>query len=93
MPTGSVDPDGIIADYSWNFGDGGVSRGNLVQHTFTAAGTYQVELRVVDNDSAIATAFTTIVVGSAPEASFTFDAGRARRRHRRRSVRCLFLHG
>ena len=70
--TGSVDPDGVIADYSWNFGDGGVSRGNLVQHTFTAEGVYQVELRVVDNDGAIATAITTIAVGNAPEASFTF---------------------
>lgn len=46
----SVDPDGNIATYHWNFGDGSPEvSGALVQHTFQATGLLTVTLTVSDN--------------------------------------------
>ncbi|TSD87204.1 PKD domain-containing protein [Mycobacterium sp. KBS0706] len=45
----SHDPDGAIAAYSWDFGDGGTATGVQVNHRFTAAGTYKVRLTVTDD--------------------------------------------
>ncbi len=46
--TGSSDPENAIASYSWNFGDGTTGSGVIVSHRYDAAGTYTVELTVVD---------------------------------------------
>ena len=35
-------------DYFWDFGDGTLARGVDVQHTYTAVGTFIVELVVID---------------------------------------------
>jgi PKD repeat protein len=43
------DPDGTIASYSWDFGDGGRGGGAVVKHTYTNSGTYMVSLVVRDN--------------------------------------------
>jgi len=56
----SVDPDGTIAAYTWNFGDGSSASGSAVTHTFTAAGTYSVSLTVTDNQGAMSAAKVTI---------------------------------
>ncbi len=46
----SVDPDGAVAAYSWDFGDGHTStEGPTVSHSFTSGGTYQVKLSVTDD--------------------------------------------
>lgn len=45
----SYDPDGSITKYEWNFGDGSNDTGILVEHTFTAGGTYTVVLNVTDD--------------------------------------------
>jgi PKD repeat protein len=37
---------GVIASYSWNFGDGGTSNIQNPSHTYTAVGTYTVNLTV-----------------------------------------------
>ncbi|MDT4928025.1 MAG: hypothetical protein QOF92_892 [Pseudonocardiales bacterium] len=47
--TGSSDPDGTIAGYSWTFGDGGTSIQSAPSHTYVTSGTYQVKLTVTDN--------------------------------------------
>ncbi len=47
---GSSDPDGTIAGYLWDFGDGATATGVTATHTFTASGTYTVELIVTDDD-------------------------------------------
>ena len=47
---GSSDPDGSISSWSWDFGDGTQGTGATVQHTYPAAGTYTVTLRVTDNE-------------------------------------------
>ena len=48
--TTSTDPDGSIASYKWIFSEGMTLTGSTVQRTFTEVGTYQVSLRVTDND-------------------------------------------
>jgi serine protease len=46
----SSDPDGSIAAYSWNFGDGtAAASGVTVTHVFQTAGTRTVTLTVTDN--------------------------------------------
>ena len=45
----SSDPDGSIASYAWEFGDGALDSGVTANHTYAASGTYQVTLTVTDN--------------------------------------------
>ena len=46
---GSVDSDGTIASYDWNFGDGTTSTLQSPVHVYAAAGTYTVTLVVTDD--------------------------------------------
>jgi PKD repeat protein len=64
--TGSRDPDGTIASYAWNFGDGTTGTGAQVTKTFSTPGTYNVTLTVTDNRGGKGTATTTIVATSNP---------------------------
>ncbi len=48
----SFDPDGAIASYAWDFGDGGTDVGITASHTYAAAGSYAVTLTVTDDDGA-----------------------------------------
>ena len=41
-------PEGWLGSYTWNFGDGTISEGVLVEHVFIAPGFYTVTLTVVD---------------------------------------------
>jgi PKD repeat protein len=45
----SSDPDGTIANYSWNFGDDANGTGVLVTHEYPANGTYNITLTVTDD--------------------------------------------
>ncbi len=48
--SGSYDPDGTIASYEWDFGDGSPPAfGELVSHTYTSGGNFTVTLNVTDN--------------------------------------------
>lgn len=62
----SSDPDGIVAGYQWDFGDGTTSNGVTATHTYAVAGTYSVVLTVTDNNGAIATATTTARIDAPP---------------------------
>ena len=62
----SYDPDGTIASYSWNFGDGTSSTSTNPSHVYSAAGTYTATLTVTDNSGATSTASVVITVSSAP---------------------------
>ena len=63
--TGSMDSDGTVSTYSWDFGDGKTATGAVVSNTFVAAGAYSVKLTVTDNSGTSATATTPVVVTSA----------------------------
>ena len=47
--TGSSDPDGSIASYDWDFGDGNTGTGPQPQHAYSVPGTYDVTLTVTDD--------------------------------------------
>ena len=72
--TGSSDPDGTVTSYAWNFGDGATGAAAIVDHTYTAAGTYNVTLTVTDNEGTSSTAtrpVTVFAANVAPTAAFT----------------------
>jgi len=46
--SGASDPDGTVADWSWDFGDGSSGSGTRVDHRYAAAGTYFPRLTVTD---------------------------------------------
>lgn len=47
--TSSYDEDGFIINYTWNFGDGKVGYGVVVDHSYIDEGFYNVSLTVLDN--------------------------------------------
>jgi PKD repeat protein len=49
----SSDSDGSIVSWSWTFGDGNTSSIPHPVHTYAAAGTYNVNLTVTDDDGAV----------------------------------------
>ncbi|MEA3277188.1 MAG: PKD domain-containing protein, partial [Pseudomonadota bacterium] len=73
----SVDSDGAIVSYDWDFGDGTVvmDAGATPTHAYAADGAYSVTLTVTDDQGATAstTKEVTVAVGNqSPIASFTF---------------------
>ncbi|MCU1543731.1 MAG: hypothetical protein JWM50_1596 [Microbacteriaceae bacterium] len=75
--SGSSDPDGGIASYIWDFGDGTAGSGVTTSHEYAAAGTYTLTLTVTDNDGGVASVPHTISVSApnvAPTAAFEFVA-------------------
>lgn len=69
----SADPDGTIAQYAWNFGDGSTGTGATPTHDYSAGGSYLVTLTVTDQDGGTGTYSTQVTVQAAnvlPTASF-----------------------
>ena len=62
----AFDPDGLIANYSWSFGDGGRAFKEDPFHIYKRRGTYNVTLRVTDDDGAIAFSNITVEVLNTP---------------------------
>ncbi len=71
----STDPDGTIASYAWNFGDGTTGTGPTPSHPYATAGTYNVTLTVTDNGGATnaTTQPVTPTAGTAPLAEDLFN--------------------
>lgn len=69
----SSDLDGVITNYSWNFGDGQTATGAVVSHAFSSLGNKTVTLTVTDNDGLVGTKSSILQVIKAPVASFTFS--------------------
>ncbi len=64
--SGSSDPDGSVASYAWDFGDGGSGTGATPSHTYAAAGTYTVTLTVTDNRGATDDSAAPVTVNAPP---------------------------
>ncbi|WP_444998211.1 PKD domain-containing protein [Aliikangiella sp. IMCC44359] len=62
---GSNDPDGTIASYAWDFGDGSSSSTENPTHAYNAEGTYTVKLTVTDNNGETASDTATVTVAKA----------------------------
>ena len=63
---GSNDPDGSIASYAWDFGDGNTSTQANPSHTYQSAGNYTVSLTVTDNDNASNSDSTAATIADQP---------------------------
>jgi PKD repeat protein len=60
--SGSSDPDGTIASYAWNFGDGTTASGATASRTYVGSGTYPVTLTVTDNGGATSTSAQSVTI-------------------------------
>ncbi len=70
----SSDSDGKIVSYKWTFGDGTSGSGKTIGHTFTKKGTYEITLKVTDDDSASDTSSAmVIVVGIQPPVNVKYE--------------------
>ena len=68
--SGSIDLDGNIISYGWNFGDGTIGSGISPTHTYDDDGVYQVSLTVTDDLGGTDTdTLTATIVGSSPIAN------------------------
>ena len=67
--SGSSDPDGALASYAWDFGDGTGAAGVTAGHTYNTPGTYAARLTVTDDRGATATATLTVVARAATPAA------------------------
>jgi PKD repeat protein len=67
---GTIDPDGKISGFYWDFGDGAGDNGYNVTHVFDGTGTYTIRLTVMDDDGRTASTNVTIsIINRPPEAS------------------------
>ena len=70
----SSDPDGTIASYAWNFGDGATGTGATPGHAYSTAGDYQVTLTVTDDDGGTNAVTQTVTATPPVTGSVTFRA-------------------
>lgn len=63
----SMDPDGTITSYAWDFGDAAYGSGMIASHSF-ASGRYAVTLTVFDNDSLSGNVSHDMLVNAPPQA-------------------------
>jgi DNA/RNA endonuclease G (NUC1) len=78
---GSIDPNGSVVSYAWDFGDGAIGSGVSVTHTFAQDGVYTVRVTATDNDGLTdsATFIVTVanvapVVGAVPNGELNVGA-------------------
>jgi BNR repeat-containing family member/PKD domain/Concanavalin A-like lectin/glucanases superfamily len=72
--TGSSDPDGSIASYAWDFGDGTTGTGPDPVHTYSSGGRYFPALTITDDDGASSTLVDEILV-DLPAAPVVYTGG------------------
>jgi PKD repeat protein len=62
--SGSQDSDGEITEYQWAFGDGGKTKGAVIDHSYYKGGKYDVSLTVTDDRGESATVTQSVEVES-----------------------------
>jgi PKD repeat protein len=62
----SIDPDGQIVAYDWEFGDSDADSGVTVVHTYHTPGTYTIRFHAIDDEGDFTTKTATIVVDEPP---------------------------
>ncbi|RLF24648.1 MAG: hypothetical protein DRN01_06845, partial [Thermoplasmata archaeon] len=62
----SKDLDGVIVNYTWDFGDGNISYQQNPQHRYTSSGSYLVNLTVTDDDNETNTTTKEIFITNLP---------------------------
>ncbi len=68
----SSDPDGDVASYAWDFGDGETSNAPNPSHLYTTAGDHMVQLTVTDNDGATNSVSHQVTVADPPASGLNF---------------------
>lgn len=58
----SYDPDGLLASYSWDFGDSSYGSGVTTTHTYTGQGTFTPVLTVTDSLGVVGSSWTNVSV-------------------------------
>jgi hypothetical protein len=71
----AYDPDGKIANYVWDFGDGHSSLGMLVQHIYSKPGKYTIKLTVFDDEGKSNVAYKELIVYDRPIARIYLQIG------------------
>lgn len=73
---GSVDPNGSIVSYAWDFGDGGSGTGATATHVYAQDGTFSARLTITDNDGLTDSVVVPVtVVNVVPVVSAVPDGG------------------
>ncbi|MCK5827250.1 PKD domain-containing protein, partial [Candidatus Bipolaricaulota bacterium] len=75
----SVDDDGMIASWAWDFGDGVTSNDSNPSHIYNSGGTFIITLSVIDDDGmqSAPTMFEIEIRNSAPQAEFNLQQSTA----------------
>ncbi len=68
----SLDPDGSIEKWYWDFGDGTNSSAEQASHIYAKGGEYPVKLNVTDENNASSETAKILKVNARPMANFTF---------------------
>lgn len=73
--TTSSDPDGTVAQWAWDFGDGTLTYGKTSTHTYAAAGSYLIGLTVTDGEGLTGTVVQQITAVAPPPVTTHGDSG------------------
>jgi PKD repeat protein len=60
--SGSTDPEGLVVDFDWDFGDGTTATGVRAVHVYEKAGSYTLLLTVADDPGATDTASAQLTI-------------------------------